>query len=435
MKTKLGGRFFASLILFSLIGQIAWVVENMYLNVFMYKRFGASSDDISLMVGASAVSAALTTVFIGALADKIGKRKVFMCGGYILWGVSILSFMLVRTDIIEAVFPATVASASVGVALVIILDCVMTFFGSSANDAAFNAWLTDSTDKTNRGSAEGINSMMPLVAILAVFGGFMAFNLDKDSSWTFIFLIIGAVVLTIGVVGIFVIKEPRLEKSKDGYFKTVIYGFKPSTIKENKQLYIYLLLFIIFNISIQIFMPYLIIYYEVTLQMTDYVFIMAPAIVLASVVTFFWGKVYDKRGFNFSIWISLGWLALGYLLLIIFKNTALVFIGSLFMMSGYLSGMAVFGAKIRDLTPENKSGMLQGVRIFSQVLIPGVVGPIIGNLLLKGAESITNDDGRESFIPNINIFIGALCAIAILAIIMLIYIIVKNKIDKKKERC
>ncbi len=437
MKTKLKGRFFASLVLFSLIGQVAWVVENMYLNVFMYKMFNASAGDISLMVGASAVAATLTTVFIGALSDKIGKRKVFITGGYILWGISILCFTLIRLDIIDVLFPMAVSSASVGVSLVIILDCVMTFFGSSANDAAFNAWLTDSTDKTNRGSAEGINSMMPLVAILAVFGGFMAFDLNKSSSWTYIFLIIGAVVLAIGVIGIFIIKEPRLEKNTDGYFKTVLYGFKPSTIKANKSLYFHLAVFIIFNISIQIFMPYLILYYEVSLKMANYVFVMAPAIILASVVTFFWGRVYDKKGFNYSAWLSLLWLALGYLVLFAFKNTALVFVGSLLMMCGYLSGMAVFGAKIRDLTPIGQAGMFQGVRIFSQVLVPGVIGPFIGKTVLSNAETIVNNDGTESFVPNANIFVAALFAVMLLALLLLMFMQPKTKksIDNEKEKC
>ena len=427
MKTKLKGKFFASLILFSLIGQVAWVVENMYLNVFMYKMFNASAGDISLMVGASAVAATITTVFIGALSDKIGKRKLFICGGYILWGISILCFMLVRTDIIDAVFPMAVSSASVGVALVIILDCVMTFFGSSANDAAFNAWLTDSTDSTNRGSAEGINSMMPLVAILVVFGGFMAFDLDKSSSWTYIFLIIGAVVLVIGVLGLFIINEPKLEKNTDGYFKTVFYGFKPSTIRKNKSLYLHLAIFIAFNISIQIFMPYLILYYEVSLKMTNYVFVMAPAIILASVVTFFWGKAYDKKGFNFSSWISIGWLALGYIILFISKSTPLVFVGSLLMMCGYLSGMAVFGAKIRDLTPIGQSGMFQGVRIFSQVLVPGVIGPFIGKTVLSNAETILNNDGTRSFVPNESIFLAALIVAVVVSFMLLLFMEPKTK--------
>ena len=72
MKTKLSPRFWLALTLCSLIGQVAWVVENMYLNVFIYEIFNASASDISLMVAASAVSAALTTVFIGALSDRIG---------------------------------------------------------------------------------------------------------------------------------------------------------------------------------------------------------------------------------------------------------------------------------------------------------------------------------------------------------------------------
>ena len=36
-----------------------------------------------------------------------------------------------------------------------------------------------------------------------------------------------------------------------------------------------------FNISIQVFMPYLLIYYEKTLGMDNYVLIFAPAILLA----------------------------------------------------------------------------------------------------------------------------------------------------------
>jgi len=427
MKTKLSPRFWAALTVFSLVGQIAWVVENMYFNVFIYKMFNASAGNISAMVAASAVAATLTTVFIGALSDKIGKRKLFICGGYILWGISILSFMFVRTETIEAILPMTVSAASVGVSLVIILDCVMTFFGSSANDAAFNAWLTDSTDDTNRGAAEGINAMMPLVAILAVFGGFMAFDLDKDESWTYIFAIIGAVVIIVGIIGIFIIKEPNLEPSQEPYFKTVVHGFLPSTVKKNASLYFYLIAFIIFNISIQIFMPYLIIYYEVSLQMTNYVFVMAPAIILASVVTAFWGKIYDKKGFGFSSAWSLIWLMAGYIILFVFKSTAFVFIGSLLMMCGYLSGMAVFGAKIRDLTPVGKSGMFQGVRIFSQVLVPGVIGPFIGKTVLANAETIINNDGTKSFIPNGNIFLAALAAAVVLGIMLLM---LRKKVEK-----
>ncbi len=430
MKTKLSRKFMLALTIFSLMGQVAWVVENMYFNVFIYKMFNASPRDISLMVSASAVAATLTTVFMGALSDKLGKRKLFICSGYILWGVSIFSFTLLREDVINAIFPLCTSAAAVGISLTIILDCVMTFFGSTANDAAFNAWLTDSTDESCRGSAEGINSMMPLVAILVVFGGFMFFDLQKAESWTLIFTIIGILTFVIGIVGFFIIKEPIIEKAKEPYLKSIFYGFRPKTIKANPMLYITLLAFIIFNISIQIFMPYLILYYEVSLGLTGYVLIMAPAIILAAAATVFWGKVYDKRGFNFAGILAVIGLIAGYVLLYIFRATLLVFIGSLLMMCGYLSGMAVFGAQIRDYTPKGKAGMLQGVRIFSQVLVPGVVGPTISKIILQNAETITNNDGTVSFVPNANIFLWAL----IVAIIVLPFFALVKKIKKPRWR-
>ena len=420
MQKRLGKKFWTALVLFGLIGEVAWVVENMYFNVFIYNMFRATAADISAMVAASAVAATLTTVFMGALSDRIGKRKVFICGGYILWGVSIFSFTLLRTEILGTLFPMAVSAAARGVSLTIILDCVMTFFGSTANDAAFNAWLTDSTDATNRGSAEGINAMMPLVAILVVFGGFMFFDLTQADSWTLIFTIIGGVVIVIGVLGLFLIKEPPLTPSKSGYFANIFYGFRPSTVKKNPMLYLFLATFALFNISIQIFMPYLIIYYEKSLGMTDYVFIMEPAIVVAWVCTALWGKVYDKRGFTFSSEVCILSLAAGYVVLYLTRTTAPVFIGSLLMMCGYLAGMAVFGAVIRDYTPAGKAGMFQGLRIFAQVLIPGVVGPAIGAAVLANADTIVNSDGTTSFLPNENIFLAALAAEVVLVPLLLI---------------
>lgn len=430
MKTT-KSKFYLALVIFSLIGQVAWVVENMYFNVFIYKSFNASSSDISLMVSLSAVTATVTTLLIGALSDKIGKRKIFICGGYIVWGITILSFSLIRLDVINALFPMAASASAVGVSLVIIMDCVMTFFGSSANDACFNAWLTESVDASERGRAEGINSMMPLVAILVVFGGFMSFNLDKASSWTIIFIVIGVIVLLIGVAGIFLIEDTAVRNQENSdYFKNIFYGFRPSVIKENVSLYLYLIAFAIFGISIQIFMPYLILYYEVSLKMDNYVLIMAPAIILAAVFTFFYGRYYDKVGFSKSSIPSIVLLIVGYIILFALKQTLPVFIGSLLMMCGYLAGMAVFGAVIRDNIPENKAGMFQGLRIIGQVLIPGIIGPWIGNMVLTNAETIVNNDGTTSFIPNGNIFLAALI-VAVIVLAFLLIISLKSKKDNK----
>ena len=109
---KLGGKFWAAMLIFGLMGQVAWVVENMYFNVFIYKMFNASPGDISAMVMASAVTAALTTIIMGAVSDKLGRRKAFMSVGYLIWGISIISFAYIKS-----------------ITLTIVMDCVMTFFG------------------------------------------------------------------------------------------------------------------------------------------------------------------------------------------------------------------------------------------------------------------------------------------------------------------
>ena len=378
-KIKHNKQFWLALTIFSLTGQVAWTVENMYFNVFIYKMFHASASAISAMVAASAVAATVTTLLIGALSDKLGKRKIFICGGYIAWGITIWAFSLVRMDVIEGLFPQVASAASLGVSITILLDCVMTFFGSSANDACFNAWLTDVSDNTNRGKVEGINAMMPLVSILVVFGGFMSFDLNKAESWVTIFNVIGIVVIAIGILGFFLIREPQVRTGENqNYFANIFYGFRPSVIRENQNLYLTLGLLALFNISIQVFMPYLILYYTEYLGMDNYVLIFAPAILLAAVFTGVYGGVYDKKGFKQAILVTLVLLMAGYVGLYCFRATGPVFAATLVMMCGFLGTGAVIGAKVRTHTPENKSGMFQGLRICAQVLIPGIIGPAVG---------------------------------------------------------
>lgn len=433
--TRKSPKFWIALVIFSLVGQVAWVMENMYFNVFIYKMFNASADAISSMVSASAIAATVTTLLVGALSDKIGKRKIFICGGYLCWGVSILSFALIRMDVINALFPAAASAASVGVTLVIIMDCMMTFFGSSANDAAFNAWLTESTDETNRGAVEGINAMMPLLAILVVFGGFMGLDQNLQESWTVIFLVIGSVVFAMGLLGIFLIRETSVNtQGNENYFANIFYGFRPRVIGDNKTLYVSLLAYAVFGISIQIFMPYLILYYTVALGMDNYVLIFAPAIILAATFTAFYGKVYDRKGFRAAVIPTITLLMTGYVILYFFRTTVPVFLGTLTMLCGYLSGMAVFGAILRDHTPENKAGMFQGQRIVGQVLIPGIIGPAIGAAVLKNADTIVGDDGTASFIPNKNIFLAAFVAAVFIWLVFIpLFRMVKKKAAHESE--
>lgn len=422
---ELGKKSWLAIVLFSLCGQVAWTIENMLFNVFIQNEFNATLNDIALMVSASAISATLTTLFMGAYSDKIGKRKIFICGGYILWGLSIMAFALLKVENLSKIFGQTINAFALGVGLTIGFDCLMTFFGSTANDAAFNAWMTDTTDTTNRGKVEGVNSAMPLIAILVVFGGKMLVE-GSPYEWTIIFLTIGLIILLVGILGIFIIKEPQLEVKNEPYFKNIFYGFRPSVIKKNSLLYIFLLGMCIFSISIQVFMPYLILYFTNTLQLENYVLIFAPAIILAAAFTVFYGKLIDKYGFIKTSIISLSIYLVGLILLGLLTNIVFVFIGTLFMMMGYLSLGACFNASIRDYTPEDKVGLFQGIRIFVSVLIPMLVGPWIGSILSGNTSEGFLGVAGDAYTPSSLIFIAG-CVIGLLTFGVIYLVSLKKK--------
>ena len=143
---KIGIRRWFSFIIAGLIGQIAWAIENMYLNVYAFH----CTDDyifIPIMTAASAAVATITTLFIGALSDRLAKRKAFIAFGYILWGISIVAFAFLDP---KGSVSMVGNSAFLAGTMIVVMDCIMTFFGSSANDASFNAYVTDNTTTDNR---------------------------------------------------------------------------------------------------------------------------------------------------------------------------------------------------------------------------------------------------------------------------------------------
>ena len=79
---KMSKRTWTSMVLFGLIGQIAWVVENMYFSRFMQNEITRAPYATTLLVAFSAAFATLSTLIGGALCDRTGKRKVAgLCRG------------------------------------------------------------------------------------------------------------------------------------------------------------------------------------------------------------------------------------------------------------------------------------------------------------------------------------------------------------------
>lgn len=78
-------------------GQICWNIENSWFNNFVYDKIAPEPAIVSWMVGVSAVVSTFCAFLVGTWGDRKGKRKPFICIGYIFWGL--FTFLFGATDI------------------------------------------------------------------------------------------------------------------------------------------------------------------------------------------------------------------------------------------------------------------------------------------------------------------------------------------------
>ena len=408
---KISARMWLTLVLIGLVGQFAWTIENMYFNVFLYNTISTDPRYISAMVGWSAAAATLTTLLMGALSDRVGKRKAFICGGYILWGLSTAAFGLISVENASRLFPAKAAAAAA--VMVVILDCVMTFFGSTANDAAFNAYITDAIDADNRGKTESVLAILPLISMLVIFGAFD--GMTQRGEWRRFFAIFGGLVTLTGIVGCFLIKEPKLLPRRDDYLKNLLYGLRPDVVRANPELYLSFAAFCAFSVAVQVFFPYLIIYIQNYLKIDNYAIVLGIVLLTASAVSVLSGRVIDKVGkLRFVLPAALVMLA-GLIGMYFAREMAAVIVAGCVMMSGYMLVTAVLSGEIRDFTPDGMAGMFQGIRMIFGVLLPMIFGPAIGAAVIRGSDSTYVELGVTKTVPTPQIFLAA--AIVLLLIV------------------
>lgn len=399
----LGPRTWLALLAFGLIGQLAWVIENMYFNVFLYNTITGDTGKIAAMVAASAVVATVTTALVGALTDKLGRRKEVIVYGYLLWGLSVMAFALVSVEgMARLVGPARAVGAAA--AAVIILDCVMTFFGSSANDAAFNAWVTDVTARENRGRVEAVLAIMPLMAMLVVFGSLD--GLTASGRWGTFFVIVGALTMLGGVLGRVLIREqPGLERGQGGYLASVLYGLRPSVALANPELYLSLLALAIYAASQQVYMPYLIIYIQRYLGIENYALVLAVVLTAASAISVACGRSIDKRGKLRLAAPAAGTAFAGLLGMFFARSMGAVMLWGTVMLGASMVLSACIQGLIRDHTPPAKAGQFQGIRILFQVLLPMVTGPYIGAAVIESTGRTYEELGVVKEVPTPEIFL------------------------------
>ena len=150
----------------------------------------------------------------------------------------------------------------------------------------------------------------------------------------------------------------------------------------------------------------------------EYSVVFGLAILLGAGANLYLTRLSDRKNKAKLLYFAAAVMALGLLGMYFSKtsnktaNLLLFGIFGFVMIVGYIFISALTGSIIRDNTPENSVGKLQGVRMVFSVLIPMLLGPFIGNLINKArnipiTDKTSPDTMTTLFIPAPEIFIAA----------------------------
>jgi MFS family permease len=403
----------------ALTGQIAWAVENSWFNTFVFDTITPDPRPVAWMVAASAITATLTTLVMGTLSDRTrsrwGRRRPYVLVGYVLWGLATILFPMV----------AYIKVASMAVIMVVLADCVMTFFGSTANDAAFSAWTADIATSENRGRVEGVLNMSLFLAQII---SMVAAGILIDSFGYFIFFYsLGGIVMVVGLIAGSLLEDaPSLEAednvTRPPFWQEFTELFQIDVLKENRNLFT-LLLFIMFsNIGMQVSLPYLIVYLENFVGVTKTEFsIIGGAVMLGSAVFAIpFGLLADRWNKRNMIGVAIIVSSIGGILLSLVNTLLLLALTGLVWQAFFTAAGIASVAWLKDLLPEKNRGKFLGVRMIFWVAIPMVIGPWLGSTLIQTFGIPTMTNAEAGFIPVPIIFqVGSV--IALLSLIPLVF--------------
>ena len=416
-----------------LAAQICWNVENQWFNTFVYAKIGKDPSIITGMLICSAAATTFSTFFFGTWSDRIGKRRIFISLGYILWGVFTILFGL--TQFISKEFYLLAGFS------VVLADTIMSFFGSMANDAAYNAWTNDMITDTNRGQIGASLATQPVLGTIlgTVAGGFLVGN---ENNYIRLFLVIGVIVILFGIFSIFAMgKGDDVEPSVRGSFAEQFFSvFHFKALFAMKELFFVHLTVAVFFIGFNAYFAYIgnyLIFY-LGFSADKMGIIEAVPLVIAMLSAIPVSKLINRNRHIPVVFCSIVINAAGLMILVpirpdqidvsTFFNLQLL-LGILVMGIGYIAFLQTTKIWAKQLFPKDSRGQFEGIWVLFFVLIPMIGGSLIGQAVVQtGGETFLNaESGRMEYIPNGTIFIVG----AIVILLALIPAVLAAKAAKK----
>ena len=398
-----------------LIGQIGWNIEGTWFNTFVYEKIDKTPSIITPMLILSALATTVSIFLFGTLTDRTGKRRTLVSSGFIGWGLLFICFgatqLIARKNLV------------VGVTAILIMDMLISFFGSMSTDVGYSTWLTDIMNNNNRGQ---IGSAIAIQVVLGsllgnILGGYIV---GKQNNYLRLFIVVGSLFAVLGMISIFLFdKKDDVEPSVRGSFTEQLSGiFNFKTILKNKE-------FMLVNLAVAIFFTGYNTYFpHFGNMLTQYIgysatqmgIIKAVPMIFAMLATMPVSKFINKNKF---VEVSLVSVATGLIgILSVYSmnpedvDTEKTFNFRLFF-ALFLAGISYIimlqstKTWTKNLHPQETKGQFEGIWAVSFALIPAIIGSYVGEWIVKTSGEILFNDvtNRYEYIPNGKVFlVGAI---------------------------
>jgi len=399
-----------------IIGQICWNVENQWFNTFVYAKIAKDPTIISWMVAISAIATTIATFVFGTASDRSGKRKPYIVTGYILWGIFTILFGTTefitggRTNQAQQVIMLAAVA-------VVLMDALMSFFGSMGSDAAYNAWMNDNMNSTNRGQIGAALATQPIIGTIlgTVIGGML---IGGNDNYTRLFVTMGGLVIVFGLLSLLIMKDnPDLKPNREGSFwKQLMGAFNFRELSKRKELIWVFITLAVYFIAFDVYYPHMgnyLIYY-LGFAPDSIGIIEGLALIVGMLIVIPTSRMINRNRITETAAISivLSFVGIGILGLFVSPgnvdpSTVLnwnILIGLLFFGFGYVMFMQVISVWMKQLFPSDSKGQFEGFRIVFFVLLPWLISPFISNPIIKSTGRMMDSSGNVEYLPTDALF-------------------------------
>lgn len=419
-----------------LIGQVGWNIEGTWFNTFVYEKIDKTPSIITPMLIMSAFATTVSIFLFGTLTDRTGKRRTLVSSGFVVWGILIACFgitqFIAKSNLVFAVVT------------IVIMDMLLSFFGSMSTDVGYSTWLTDIMNDSNSGQIGAAIAVQVVLGQLlgTVIGGYIV---GSENNYIRLFIVIGSLLSFFGMISAFLFdKKDDAKPSVNGtYSKQLFSVFNFRTLLKQKELIWVHLAVAVFFIGFNTYYPHL------GNFLTQYLgysaeqmgIIEAVPMVLAMLITMPVSKYINKNKYIEVTLISIvAGLAGSFMISSVTPESVdtektfnfKIFISILLVAIGYIVMLQATKTWTKNLFPKEAKGQYEGLWAIAYAFIPMLFGSNIGEWLIKNSsEALSNEvTGRYEYIPDGKVFlVGTL--ISVFSIIPII--ITKKYVGKKAD--